>query len=146
MNDFINSLRDKRIEGFKQRYRTYDLLLVDVQLPATPARFLHEGGRFESGRESKEESPRRRLELRAQQVARSWRKRRGLLVADLDHPVREALKTWAMAEARLEVMDDRAQPDRWTLAGANSAARLHRALEAALREHPPLPSLMRTYR
>jgi len=29
MNDFINALRDKRIEGFKQRYRTYDLLLVD---------------------------------------------------------------------------------------------------------------------
>src|SRR5436190_5138601 len=29
MNDFINSLRDKRIEGFKQRYRTYSLLLVD---------------------------------------------------------------------------------------------------------------------
>jgi chromosomal replication initiator protein len=28
-NDFINSLRDKRIEGFKQRYRAYDLLLVD---------------------------------------------------------------------------------------------------------------------
>ena len=27
MNDFINSLRDKRIEGFKQRYRTYDVLL-----------------------------------------------------------------------------------------------------------------------
>jgi chromosomal replication initiator protein len=29
MNDFINSLRDKRIEGFKQRYRTYDLLMID---------------------------------------------------------------------------------------------------------------------
>jgi chromosomal replication initiator protein len=29
LNDFINSLRDKRIEGFKQRYRAYDLLLVD---------------------------------------------------------------------------------------------------------------------
>jgi chromosomal replication initiator protein len=29
MNHFINSLRDKRIEGFKQRYRTYDLLLID---------------------------------------------------------------------------------------------------------------------
>jgi chromosomal replication initiator protein len=29
LNDFINVLRDKRIEGFKQRYRTYDLLLVD---------------------------------------------------------------------------------------------------------------------
>src|SRR5207245_9783760 len=28
-NDFINSLRDKRIEGFKQRYRNYDLLLID---------------------------------------------------------------------------------------------------------------------
>src|SRR6202008_1597926 len=29
MNDFINSLRDKRIEGFKQRYRGYDVLLID---------------------------------------------------------------------------------------------------------------------
>ena len=29
MNDFINSLRDKRIEGFKQRYRAYDALLID---------------------------------------------------------------------------------------------------------------------
>jgi chromosomal replication initiator protein len=29
MNDFINSLRDKRTESFKQRYRTYDVLLVD---------------------------------------------------------------------------------------------------------------------
>jgi chromosomal replication initiator protein len=29
MNDFINSLRDKRIEGFKHRYRTYDVLLID---------------------------------------------------------------------------------------------------------------------
>src|SRR5438093_295400 len=29
VNDFINSLRDKRIEGFKQRYRSYDLLLID---------------------------------------------------------------------------------------------------------------------
>src|SRR3989454_11006436 len=29
MNDFINSLRDKRIEGFKQRYRNYNVLLID---------------------------------------------------------------------------------------------------------------------
>ncbi len=29
MNDFINSLRDKRIEGFKARYRAYDVLLID---------------------------------------------------------------------------------------------------------------------
>ena len=29
MNEFINALRDKRIEGFKQRYRTYDVLLID---------------------------------------------------------------------------------------------------------------------
>ncbi len=29
MNDFINSLRDKRSEGFKHRYRHYDVLLVD---------------------------------------------------------------------------------------------------------------------
>ena len=29
MNDFINSLRDKPVEGFKQRYRNYDVLLID---------------------------------------------------------------------------------------------------------------------
>ncbi len=29
MNDFIDSLRDKRIDSFKQRYRHYDVLLVD---------------------------------------------------------------------------------------------------------------------
>src|SRR4030095_16245109 len=29
MNDFINPLADKRIEGFKQRYRHYDVLLID---------------------------------------------------------------------------------------------------------------------
>jgi chromosomal replication initiator protein len=29
INDFINSLRDKRTDGFKQRYRTYGVLLVD---------------------------------------------------------------------------------------------------------------------
>jgi chromosomal replication initiator protein len=29
MNDFINSLRDRRIEGFKQRYRGYDVLMID---------------------------------------------------------------------------------------------------------------------
>jgi len=29
MNDFIDSLRDKRIEGFKRRYRNYHVLLID---------------------------------------------------------------------------------------------------------------------
>ncbi len=29
MNDFIDSLRDKRIEGFKRRYRNFDVLLID---------------------------------------------------------------------------------------------------------------------
>jgi chromosomal replication initiator protein len=29
MNDFINSLKDKTIEGFKQRYRHYGMLLID---------------------------------------------------------------------------------------------------------------------
>jgi chromosomal replication initiator protein len=29
MNDFINSLRDKRVDGFKHRYRHYDVLLID---------------------------------------------------------------------------------------------------------------------
>ena len=56
MNDFINALGDKRIEGFKQRYRTYDVLLVDdVQFFAKKERIqeeffhtfntLHEAGR-----------------------------------------------------------------------------------------------------
>ena len=56
MNDFINSLRDKRIEGFKQRYRTYDVLLIDdVQFFENKERIqeeffhtfnsLHEAGR-----------------------------------------------------------------------------------------------------
>ena len=36
MNDFINALRDKRIEGFKQRYRAYDVLLIDdIQFSST---------------------------------------------------------------------------------------------------------------
>ena len=43
MNDFINSLRDKRIEGFKQRYRTYDVLLIDdVQFFEGKERFQEE--------------------------------------------------------------------------------------------------------
>src|ERR1700736_456024 len=29
LNDFMNSLSGKRIEGFKQRYRNYDVLLID---------------------------------------------------------------------------------------------------------------------
>jgi chromosomal replication initiator protein len=43
MNDFINSLRDKRIEGFKQRYRTYDVLLIDdIQFFAEKERIQEE--------------------------------------------------------------------------------------------------------
>ena len=43
MNDFINSLRDKRIEGFKQRYRTYDVLL-DRRHPVLRAQGADPGG------------------------------------------------------------------------------------------------------
>ena len=44
VNDFINSLRDKsRIEGFKQRYRTYNVLLIDdVQFFEGKERFQEE--------------------------------------------------------------------------------------------------------
>jgi chromosomal replication initiator protein len=42
-NDFINSLRDKRIEGFKNRYRAYDVLLVDdIQFLEGKERFQEE--------------------------------------------------------------------------------------------------------
>src|SRR5438477_128982 len=43
VNDFINSLRDKRIEGFKQRYRAYDVLLIDdIQFLEGKERFQEE--------------------------------------------------------------------------------------------------------
>ena len=43
VNDFINSLRDKRIEGFKLRYRAYDVLLIDdVQFFEGKERFQEE--------------------------------------------------------------------------------------------------------
>jgi chromosomal replication initiator protein len=43
VNDFINSLRDKRIEGFKNRYRGYDVLLIDdVQFFEGKERFQEE--------------------------------------------------------------------------------------------------------
>jgi chromosomal replication initiator protein len=43
VNDFINSLRDKRTEGFKQRYRAYDVLLIDdVQFLEGKERFQEE--------------------------------------------------------------------------------------------------------
>jgi len=43
VNDFINSLRDKRTEGFKQRYRAYDVVLIDdVQFLEGKERFQEE--------------------------------------------------------------------------------------------------------
>jgi chromosomal replication initiator protein len=43
VNDFINSLRDKRTESFKQRYRAYDVLLIDdVQFLEGKERFQEE--------------------------------------------------------------------------------------------------------
>jgi chromosomal replication initiator protein len=43
VNDFINSLRDKRIEGFKQLFRAYDVLLIDdVQFFEGKERFQEE--------------------------------------------------------------------------------------------------------
>jgi hypothetical protein len=83
----------------------------------------------------------------ALRLARNWRARRGLLVRDLDPIVRDALRDWSEARARLEIADEGQRPDRWITAAQNSTSRLLRALEASLREHPPLPSLLsRRYR
>jgi chromosomal replication initiator protein len=46
MNDFINALRDKRIEGFKQRYRAYDLLLIDDEFFHTFNSIYEAGGQI----------------------------------------------------------------------------------------------------
>lgn len=67
MNDFINSLKDKTIEGFKQRYRHYGALLIDdVQFLEGKERIQEEffhtfNTLYESGRQiilSSDRSPR----------------------------------------------------------------------------------------
>ena len=76
MNDFINSLRDKRIEGFKQRYRNYDVLLIDdVQFFEHKERIQEEffhtfNSLYESGSADRDVRPTARR-------ARSRRSRRG---------------------------------------------------------------------
>jgi chromosomal replication initiator protein len=43
LNDFIDALRDKKIDEFKQRYRTYDVLLIDdIQFLEGKVRFQEE--------------------------------------------------------------------------------------------------------
>jgi hypothetical protein len=59
-------------------------------------------------------------------------------VRDLDPPVIDSLRLWSMAEARLELLDEREEPDRQLSAMQNSGARLLTKLEEALEKHPPL--------
>ena len=72
VNDFINSLRDKRIEGFKQRYRTYDVLLIDdIQFFEGKERIQEEffhtfNDLFESGKQIVLSSDRRASEIQKQ--------------------------------------------------------------------------------
>ena len=76
---------------------------------------------------------RRLVESRARRIARNWRRRRSLLVRQLDGPAVDALRAWSEARARLEMADDRgAVGERWTVAAQNSEARLLGRLEAAV--------------
>ena len=129
VNDFINSLRDKRIEGFKQRYRNYDLLLIDdVQFFEGKERFQEEffhtfNSLYESGSQivlSSDRPPKEIATLEARLRSRfEWG-----LITDIQPPD---------LETRIAILRKKVKTDGIHIAGP-AAPHLHRRPD--LHEHP----------
>ena len=130
MNDFINSLRDKRIEGFKHRYRNYDVLLIDdVQFFEHKERIQEEffhtfNSLYESGSQIVISSDRPPKEISTLEERLRSRFEWGL-ITDIQPPD---------LETRIAILRKKVKTDEIDLDAEQRGADVHR--EPHLHEHP----------